>query len=75
MATASIAGLHGNFGTALYVASKHGVIGFVKSMALAERELGVKVVAICPAYVLQMALQPAAAKRDDDTELTLVTTG
>lgn len=49
--TASIAGLHGHFSTPLYVASKHGTIGFIKSMAQAERELGVKVVGVCPGYV------------------------
>ncbi|KAL1887990.1 hypothetical protein Sste5346_009872 [Sporothrix stenoceras] len=46
--TSSIAGMHGHFTTPLYSASKHGTIGLIKSMALAETEANVKVVGICP---------------------------
>lgn len=46
--TSSIAGVYGHFATALYVASKHGTIGLIKSLAKAEDEAQVKVVGICP---------------------------
>ncbi|CAH0045629.1 unnamed protein product [Clonostachys solani] len=49
--TSSIAGVHGHFATALYVASKHGTIGLIKSLAKAETEAQVKVVGICPGLV------------------------
>jgi NAD(P)-dependent dehydrogenase (short-subunit alcohol dehydrogenase family) len=46
--TSSVAGLNGHFSTPLYVASKHGTIGLIKSLALAEEEANVKVVGVCP---------------------------
>lgn len=45
---ASIAGIEGCYGAPLYCAAKHALVGFVKSMGLAEENEGVKVVAICP---------------------------
>ncbi|KAK2735050.1 hypothetical protein FQN55_002295 [Onygenales sp. PD_40] len=44
----SIAGLDGYYIKPLYCASKHAIVGFVKSMGFAETQLGVKVVAVCP---------------------------
>ncbi|MGH8596169.1 MAG: SDR family oxidoreductase, partial [Gammaproteobacteria bacterium] len=35
-----------------YVAAKHGVVGFTKSLALEVAELGITANAICPGYVL-----------------------
>lgn len=46
--TSSVAGLNGHFSTPLYSASKHGTIGLIKSLALAETEANVKVVGVCP---------------------------
>ena len=46
----SIAGLEGGYPVPLYCATKHAVIGFVKSMAQADPLEGVKVVTICPEY-------------------------
>jgi hypothetical protein len=37
--------------TARYIATKHGVVGFTKSLKLAEKYEGVKVVTICPGAV------------------------
>jgi NAD(P)-dependent dehydrogenase (short-subunit alcohol dehydrogenase family) len=49
--TASTAGVIGVYGSALYCASKHAVVGFVKSMAPADETENIKVVAICPGMV------------------------
>lgn len=47
----SIGGLGGHYGTALYVASKHAVVGLCKSLAQADEFEGVKVVCVCPGLV------------------------
>jgi NAD(P)-dependent dehydrogenase (short-subunit alcohol dehydrogenase family) len=44
----SVAGLNGYFAAALYCASKHAIVGFVKSLGMVEEQEGVKVVGICP---------------------------
>jgi len=46
--TASVAGLKGVYAAALYCATKHAVIGFVRSMKDADPLNGVKVVAVAP---------------------------
>jgi NAD(P)-dependent dehydrogenase (short-subunit alcohol dehydrogenase family) len=48
LVTSSIAGTNGHLGTPVYVASKHGTVGFVKSLAKLEELANVKVVGICP---------------------------
>jgi NAD(P)-dependent dehydrogenase (short-subunit alcohol dehydrogenase family) len=45
---ASGAGLGGFYLASLYCASKAAVVGFAKSMGMADQEEGVKVVCICP---------------------------
>ena len=47
----SLAGLHPSYPTPLYNATKHALVGFVKSLMPAEKEEGVKVCAVCPGYV------------------------
>lgn len=51
VATASVAGLVGASGLAAYVASKHGMLGLVKSTALNVAAHGIRVNAICPHMV------------------------
>jgi NAD(P)-dependent dehydrogenase (short-subunit alcohol dehydrogenase family) len=48
VATSSAAGLVGAAGLAAYVASKHGVVGLVRSVAASVASAGVRVNALCP---------------------------
>jgi 3-hydroxybutyrate dehydrogenase len=45
-----------------YVAAKHGIVGFTKSVALEVAELGITANAICPGYVMT----PIVEKQIDD---------
>lgn len=51
VATASVAGLVGAAPLAAYVASKHAVVGLVKSTAVAAAAAGVRVNALCPGMI------------------------
>lgn len=51
VATASVAGLVGAAGLAAYVASKHGVVGLVRSAAISVARSGVRINALCPGMV------------------------
>lgn len=51
VATASVAGLVGAAGLAAYVASKHAMLGLVKSTALNVAPMGIRVNALCPHMV------------------------
>jgi NAD(P)-dependent dehydrogenase (short-subunit alcohol dehydrogenase family) len=44
----SIAGFQGTFSAPLYCATKHAIVGFVRSMEPLERLEGVKVVCVAP---------------------------
>ena len=69
---ASVAGLQGGAYAAPYVASKHGVIGLVKSLALEFAKTGMTVNAICPSFVATPMVDDSATrisrvtKRSDD---------
>ena len=57
IAISSVAGLHGFKYGGAYAASKHGVLGLVKSVSDEVMTKGVTVNAICPAYVLTELVQ------------------
>ena len=69
---ASVAGLKGGAYAAPYVASKHGVVGLVRSLALEFAKTGLTVNAICPSFVDTPMVDDSAArisrvtKRSDD---------
>lgn len=48
---ASIAGLRGSLPAPLYCATKHAIVGFVRSMKDSETMTGVKITTICPGIV------------------------
>lgn len=48
---ASTAGIRGNYLAALYVSSKHAILGFTKSMGQADPDEGVRIVCILPGLV------------------------
>ena len=51
LATASIAGLHGEPGSAAYCASKAGVIGLIKTLAIELAPLGITANAVAPGQI------------------------
>lgn len=57
---ASLAGRSGFVGGTAYVASKHAVLGFSKSLMLEERKNNIRVIAVCPGSVdtAMLANQP-----------------
>jgi NAD(P)-dependent dehydrogenase (short-subunit alcohol dehydrogenase family) len=66
---ASVAGLLGTQGTAIYSASKHGVVGLTKCAALENAASGIRVNAICPGITDTPILNdsPAVAQSAADT--------
>lgn len=52
---ASQAGLMGVYGAPLYAATKHGVVGFIKSMGILDVDESIKVVGLCPTYVISLS--------------------
>lgn len=59
---ASSAGIRGNYWWALYASTKHGVVGFTKSMGQADPDEGVRIVCILPGTVKSNLWED----RDDD---------
>jgi len=59
---ASVAGLKGGAYAAPYVASKHGVVGLVRSLALEFAKTGLTINAICPSFVDTPMVDESAAR-------------
>ena len=59
---ASVAGLKGAAYAAPYVASKHGLVGLTKSLALEYARTGLTVNAVCPAFVDTPMVDDSAAR-------------
>jgi 3-oxoacyl-[acyl-carrier protein] reductase len=77
---ASLAGRNGFAGGTAYTASKHGVLGFSRSLMLEVRKQGIRVVAVCPGSVATGMLQdqpmlksdPARILRPEDVAETIL---
>ncbi|USP74965.1 hypothetical protein yc1106_02239 [Curvularia clavata] len=59
----SVAGLAGNIAAPLYCATKHAIVGFVKSLAASEPLTGVKITTMCPGGVLTPIFDAAKMKQ------------
>lgn len=63
----NIASNAGRFGIpteSAYVASKHGVMGFTESLFQEERELGLKVCAVCPGWIATEMVEDSGIDMD-----------
>lgn len=63
--TASLAGIRGSPGRTPYSASKHGVIGLTRSVALEYAEHDLRVNAVCPTIVKTAALESMSPEETD----------
>jgi NAD(P)-dependent dehydrogenase (short-subunit alcohol dehydrogenase family) len=71
VATSSAAGLVGAGGLAAYVASKHALLGLVRSVAIDTAKLGIRVNAICPGVIATAMVDRLAAAAPNFEEALL----
>lgn len=67
--TASVAGLVGAPGRALYAASKHAVLGMTKSAAVENGRKGIRINAVCPGVIRTDMMARAVERRPDHEPL------
>lgn len=64
--TASLAGIRGSPGRTPYSASKHGVVGLTRSVALEYADQNLRVNAVCPTIVETAALESMSPEERDE---------
>lgn len=69
----SLGGLVGGSGRATYHATKHGVLGQTKSVAIQYGSLGIRVNAVCPGTIATPMVDRMSANGELDTAATLAT--
>ena len=67
---ASVHGLVGSVNKSAYVAAKHGVIGFTKSVALETAQTGITCNAICPGWVYTPLVEKQVQLRMSETGMS-----
>jgi hypothetical protein len=72
-AQASVAGIAGSLAAPLYCATKHAIVGFVKSLATSEPLTGVKITTLCPGAVMTPLFDASKTKQFSLTPETALT--
>ncbi|QRC95552.1 hypothetical protein JI435_032360 [Parastagonospora nodorum SN15] len=70
---ASVGGISGSLAAPLYCATKHAMVGFVKSMKDSESLTGVKITTLCPAGVMTPLFDAEKIKQYSATEAGYLT--
>lgn len=72
--TASAAGIYAQPSVPQYAASKHAVVGMVRSLAMASRPANITINAVCPALVATGLAPPGLLERFSEAQMTPMST-